>query len=74
MFDPKTQVRIWSGYRGGRSLLEAAWSDFVCRAAPRLIADSEGYPEARFTGLRIDKVGSGNQYEVGEPVTIVPNR
>ena len=34
------------GYRGGRSLLEAACSDFVCRAAPRLITYSEGYPEA----------------------------
>ena len=65
--------KVWPGYRGGRSLLEAAQSDFVCRAAPRLIAHSEGYPEARFAGLRIDKVGSGNQCEVGEPVIIVPN-
>ncbi len=47
--------------------------DLVCRAAPRLIAQPEEYPEAadsRRTSHH--KVGSGKKCEVGEPVDSIP--
>ena len=37
-------IRLLTSYRGGRMLLEAAWTDLVCRVAPRLITNLEEYP------------------------------
>src|SRR5690554_4100235 len=48
-------IRLLTSYRGGRMLLEAAWTDLVCRVAPRLITNLEEYPEAGLARLRMTR-------------------
>src|SRR5690554_7681541 len=55
MFKAPELIQFIPSYRGGRLPLEAALTDLVCRAAPRLIANLGEYQEASRTGLRITR-------------------